>query len=132
MWIIDHLLNRNHLDHLPLNRWGHHFEDIPAVPFSVEQALQSLLKLAGREEQVKQAKSALSNTYTIGDRTATGYQFMYEESEDMGMHTSDARRDRLNSTTKNIANIGKEMVKDLFHITHEEPDGDPDLLTSFS
>jgi hypothetical protein len=132
MSIIDHILNPNHLDHLPLNGWGHQFEDIPAVPFSARQALQSLTKLAGREEQVKQAKSALSNTYTIGDRSATGYQFMYQESDEMETHASDARRDRLNSTIKNIANIGKEIVSEVFHLSHEEPDGDPNLLTSLS
>lgn len=116
MWILDHLLNPNHLDHLPLNGWGHHFEDIPAVPFSVEQALEIFTKLAGREEQVKQAKSGLSNTYTIGGRTATGYQFMYQKSNDVQEHTSDTRQDRFNSTLKNVASIGKEIVSEIFHL----------------
>jgi hypothetical protein len=40
----------------------------------------TLLKLGLREEQTKQARQGLTNTYTIGNITATGYEFVFGRS----------------------------------------------------
>ena len=133
MSILDGIFNPNYLAQLPLNSWGHNFDDIPAVPISVSQALEVLIKLADREEATKQAKSGLSNKYRINNITATGYQFMYEKTSEMSIHASDARRDQFNSTIKNLGNMTKELLSEIFHVSNDSSDPpDIDLLTSFS
>jgi hypothetical protein len=54
------------------------YGNIPGVPVvSLEELLDTILKLGLRTVQILPAKNALSNSYTIGGRTATGYAFLY-------------------------------------------------------
>lgn len=67
-----------HFDHilpLPLHFFG--LKNIPGVPVVVDEWLDTLAKLAGREAQTKPAKNGLTNTYTIGGQTATAHAFLY-------------------------------------------------------
>lgn len=138
MSIFDGLFNRNHLNHLPLNCWLFGLKDIPAVPYSVGQALECLGQLAGREQQVKQAKSALSNEYTIDGTEATGYQFMYQkESQKSHVHASDARQEKFNKTGRNTFRFGQELVIQNFPSFHlgkrnKKKMHDSQPLTSYS
>jgi hypothetical protein len=65
-------------DWLPLRLLG--LDDIPGVAFVPEQLLGTVLRLGLRTVQILPAKNALSNTYTIGGVTATGYAFLYGDS----------------------------------------------------
>jgi hypothetical protein len=47
------------------------------VPIQLEEMADTLLKLGLRAEQTKQAKQGLTNSYTIGGVTATGYEFVF-------------------------------------------------------
>jgi hypothetical protein len=71
------LLLKN-VHHIPLRLLG--LADIPAVPIQLEAMADTLLKLGIRAEQTKQAKQGLTNTYTIGGVTATGYEFAFGRS----------------------------------------------------
>lgn len=60
---------------VPLN-WL--YPNIPGVPIiSVTEVADTVWKLFLRTVQILPAKNALSNSYTIGGRTATGYAFLY-------------------------------------------------------
>jgi hypothetical protein len=65
------------ISRLPLQEFG--FNSIPAVPYilNLTEPIGTILRLGLRSLQVQPAKKALSNTYTIGGRTATGYDFLY-------------------------------------------------------
>lgn len=63
---------------IPLNLL---YPNIPGVPVvSLEELGDTIVKLGLRTQQILPAKNALSNSYTIGGKTATGYAFLYGDS----------------------------------------------------
>ena len=77
--------------HLPL--WLLGLKDIPAVPIQLEAMADTLLKLGIRTEQTMQAKQGLTNTYTIGGVTATGYEFVFGRTPGFQEQVEAARED---------------------------------------
>jgi Lipoxygenase len=75
--------------HLPL--WLLGLKDIPAFPIQLEAMADTLLKLGIRTEQTKQAKQGLTNTYTIGGVTATGYEFVFGRTPGFEEQVDEAR-----------------------------------------
>ena len=73
-----------HKGHLWLSRpkwlFGLGLRNIPAVPFDLSDILESGPKLLKRRDEIKKAKSMLTNEYTINGRTATGYELMFGQS----------------------------------------------------
>src|SRR5262252_9409916 len=63
--------------HLPLQKFG--LNNIPAVPYvlTLTEPLATVLRLALRAYETRSAKDGLSVTYTIGNRTATAFEFLY-------------------------------------------------------
>ena len=74
---------------LPLQDFG--LRNIPAVPYllTLSEPLLTLFRLALRALEVEPAKNALSNTYTIGGKTGSGYDFLFgaPASEDLARAT---------------------------------------------
>jgi hypothetical protein len=71
---------------VPLN-WL--FGNIPGVPIvSLTELLETIGRLGLRTVQILPAKNALSNSYTIGGRTATGYAFLYGASSNDAIATA--------------------------------------------
>lgn len=60
---------------LPLHLFG--LKNLPGIPAVPSQWLGTLARLGEREVQVRSAARGLTNTYTIGGRTATGHAFLY-------------------------------------------------------
>ncbi len=69
------ILKEDSLIHLPLQELG--YRNVPAFPFSILEAGETLLKLSGRNKEVLQAKYGLSETYTIQGQTAPAYSFVF-------------------------------------------------------
>jgi hypothetical protein len=65
------------IPHLPLQKFG--LNNIPAVPYvlTLTEPLATVLRLALRAYETRSAKDGLSVTYTIGNRTATAFEFLY-------------------------------------------------------
>ena len=53
------------------------FKHVPAIPYQIEEMVETALRLLNREEQTQQAKHGLTHTFTLGGYTATAYQLMY-------------------------------------------------------
>ncbi|HUD89710.1 MAG TPA: hypothetical protein VMR17_24900, partial [Xanthobacteraceae bacterium] len=65
------------------------FGNIPGVPIvSLMELLDTIGRLGLRTVQILPAKNALSNSYTIGGHTATGYAFLYGDSSDDAIATA--------------------------------------------
>jgi hypothetical protein len=79
------------IDKLPLRDFG--LQNVPAVPYllTLSEPLLTLFRLAHRALEVEPAKNALSNTYTIGGETGTGYEFLFgsSASEDLARATAE-------------------------------------------
>jgi len=65
------------MHNLPLRWFG--LRNVPGIPFDLDGLADTTVKLLGRQLQIEPAKQGLSNTYTIGGNTATGYEFLYGE-----------------------------------------------------
>ena len=65
------------ISHLPLQFLG--LSNVPGVPYllTLSEPLGTVLRLGLRSSKTQTAKKALSNTYTIAGRTATGFEFLY-------------------------------------------------------
>ncbi|MDY8138567.1 lipoxygenase family protein [Aquimarina sp. 2201CG5-10] len=61
--------------HLPLQRLG--FHHVPAYPIILTEVLETLLNLAAREREISQAKSGLSEMFTIQGYFANAYSFVF-------------------------------------------------------
>lgn len=75
------------IDHLPLRLIG--LDHIPAVPIELDGLVDSALRLRQRAEEILPARQGLSNSYTIGGRTAEAITFLFGDPSDQ------ARRDAL-------------------------------------
>lgn len=53
------------------------FDNIPAVPVDVGEALEALGRLGEREIETKQARQSLTSLYTIDDTLTTAYNFLF-------------------------------------------------------
>lgn len=53
------------------------FDNLPAIPVDVEEALETLAKLAERAIEIKQAQQSLTTLYTLDDTTTTGNNFLF-------------------------------------------------------
>lgn len=82
----------DNVHHLPLRLFG--LEDIPAVPIQLEEMADTLVKLGIRSRQTRQAKQGLTNTYTLGGVTATGYEFVFGRAAGID-DLADAAREQL-------------------------------------
>ena len=67
------------------------FDNLPAIPVDIGEALETLVKLGKREIATEQAKQGLTTLYTIEDTMATGYNFLYGKK--LTTEDSDARDD---------------------------------------
>ncbi|MEP0265794.1 lipoxygenase family protein [Dokdonia sp.] len=65
------------MHHLPIRKKG--FTEMPAVPFSITETIETIVKLGLRTQETKMAKSGLSTEYTIQGETQSGYTFMYDD-----------------------------------------------------
>jgi hypothetical protein len=83
----------------PLN-WF--YKNIPGVPIvSLKELLETIGRLGLRTVQILPAKNALSNSYTIGGRTATGYAFLYGDLSNDAIATAlDALEDALDGRSE--------------------------------
>jgi hypothetical protein len=78
---------------------------IPAIPVDIPGTVESLFRLANRLLQNVPAKQGLSNEYTIQDRTATAYEWMY--GVPLGQKgTSAMRKERA------LARLGEQLAAD--------------------
>ncbi len=71
---------------LPLKFAG--LNHIPGFPFQLEGLIDSLLKIAGRINEIEPAKQGLSNVYEIGGITATAREFLYGEAAPTAVRSS--------------------------------------------
>jgi hypothetical protein len=53
------------------------YPNLPGIPVDLEGMLETVLRLLVRQQQIAQAKLSLTNTYTIGGQTDTGYGFLF-------------------------------------------------------
>ena len=65
------------IEHLPLREFG--LTNIPAIPikFSFLEPASTFGRLLKRKAESAPAKLALSNKYTIGGKTGTGFDFLF-------------------------------------------------------
>ena len=63
------------IDHLPLRDLG--FDHLPAVPVQLAKILETLTKLMGRYKEIELCVNSLTNVYTVGKTTASGYQYCF-------------------------------------------------------
>ena len=130
---LKYLMRHNKYKRLPLEAWDANLDAVPAmpVPTMLDEWLDTLLKLAGREESSKQAKFALSNTYSIQHHTATAYQFMYGKDTETDILTS--RQEHIKVIEDNVKSFQKQIFKEVFHQEHTwSPDMHSDELTTLS
>ncbi len=83
---LQHFVNKVHdemedfldsIEKLPLEQYE--FHNLPAVPISLKDLPETLLKLEQRSFATNQAKSGLSNCYDIKGNHANGYSYLYSE-----------------------------------------------------
>lgn len=63
------------INHLPLQALGYH--NVPAYPIILSDMVETLIRLSGRNQQVRQAKFGLSTEHTIQGQTANAYAFAF-------------------------------------------------------
>ena len=61
----------------PLRWFG--LRNLPGIPLEFDELLDTALKLAKRDLDMKPAKAGLTNEYTIGGSSATAREFLYGE-----------------------------------------------------
>ncbi len=61
------------------------YPNVPALPLQPGGIGETLLALEGRDAQVVQAKQSLTNRYTIGGHTRTGYAFLYGDAPPLAL-----------------------------------------------
>lgn len=117
--------NRVGLAKYPINRWPNNLRDIPAIPVMLTGVPDALVRSLSRKIEFKEAKLALSEMYTINNRTATGYQFMYEGEEDLS-------KKRVNSALLYPVTM-MQLTKELFGLAGKSTEpADMETLTSLS
>ena len=125
MSFLSGIFNRGGLAKLPLNRWPNYLVDIPAIPILVSGVPDTFVRSLRRKGELKQAKWGLFETYSINNRTATAYQFMYQNEEDLSQK-------RVNSALLYAVTI-KQLTQEFLGLQGESTDSaDMELLTSFS
>lgn len=67
----------NKIYRLPLKELG--FKNLPGFPFQISEVIKTIVLLAERSFESKQAQNCLSNFYTIKNITTSGYEFLFGE-----------------------------------------------------
>ena len=91
------------------------FDNIPAIPVDVGDALETLAKLGQREIETRQAKQGLTTLYTIEDTTTTGYNFIFGTeltTEDADARDDLARALEHNSNVRLLAHMADHIFGD--------------------
>ncbi len=105
------------LRQLNLKKLG--FTEMPAVPFSIPDTLETIVQLGLRTQECKMAKYGLSNEYTLKDGKHSAYTFMYD---DQSHDTSKEAREKLFKKLENtieedliLTGMMDNMLKDAAH-----------------
>jgi hypothetical protein len=94
------------IDHLPLRLIG--LDSVPAVPIELDGLLDTVLKLARRSEEIEPARQGLSNSYTIGGRTAPAIDFLFGDQSDQARR--EALTDLAQLCSHRPANVAAALV----------------------
>jgi hypothetical protein len=91
------------LEQLDLKKYG--LTEMPAVPFSIPDTLETIVQLGLRTEECKMAKYGLSNKYTLQGNSHSAYTYMYDDqSYDTGKEEREALMQKLKGT------VEKELI----------------------
>jgi len=89
------------------------YKELPTIPIAnVRDVLTSLIKLRKRAIQTTQPRYSLSMPYTIGEYTATGYQFLY------GSTTVDVITKAIDRLRTSLENQDEEHQEGLIAMAH--------------
>lgn len=125
MSLFSGIFNRPGFVKLPVNRWPNRLVDLPAIPVLLGDVPKTLANSLSRKGEVKQAKWGLSETYSINNRTATAYQFMYQGEADLSEMS-------VNSLLLYGVAI-KNLTQEFFGLQGDSTDSaDMEALSSFS
>ena len=97
----------------------HKYKYIPALPYQIKMMLKTAAGLATRSEQTEQSQQGLTNVYTLGGMTTTGYELLY------GKVPSTARDDDRES-------LGEELELELESVFSKIEAGIEEKLSSSS
>ncbi len=87
------------------------YANIPGLPvISLTEVADTVLKLGLRTVQILPAKNALSNSYTIGGRTVTGYAFLYDGNDPVATALEDLKGSLERHPATDILELIREAV----------------------
>lgn len=119
-WLYKEVTKVRHLD-----LYGRGLTQSPAVPYSIKDAIATLLKLGIRAKQSEMAKNGLNNIYQIKGETANGYSFLYDDNH------QDAEADKRDKLQAKLENAKEKDLMDNQKLNdHFTKHAHPSLLKS--